>query len=255
MAHPMKDDAGNSSTKKFKSLTRDYGAANKSMFKPAPGTLANGPQEDPGYGAIPDDAVSNDRGDRPRRSSAANPIATYKRGGRVHEREKATARAEGGAVPGRAFGGGIMSRQSGGRTKKAPATAINIIVSPQAPAGANPALPPGGIGPTPPPMPKPPMGPPPGGPAGGPPPGMPMPPGATPPGMPPGMPPMGRKAGGRVHDDAKEDAAQIKSMVKGSALKRAAGGRMTAGSESGPGRLQKTAIRARRQAGDKNAEV
>ena len=54
------------------------------------------------------------------------------------------------------------------------------------------------------------------------------------------------KRGGAVksmkHDDAKEDRAMIKSMVKPSAIKRAAGGKvmMTAGSESGEGRLQKS---------------
>lgn len=280
MAHPMKDTAGNSSTKKFKSLTRDYGAADKSMFSTARGELVNGPQKDSGYGDEPDDATSSARSDRPRRSNPSNPIATYKRGGRVHEREKAEARADGGAVdrakqyvkstrgaagtvedveratPGRAFGGGVISRARGGKTPKAPTT-INIVVSPQKPAEANPALPPSGIGPVPPPAPG---GPPPmGGPgAGGPPPGMPMPPGGMPPGgVPPGLMAAmgGRKRGGRVHADAKEDAAEIRSMVKPSALKRARGGGMTAGAESGPGRLQKTAVRARRQGGDKTAEV
>jgi hypothetical protein len=67
-----------------------------------------------------------------------------------------------------------------------------------------------------------------------------------------------RKQGGRVvkkhhHDDAHEDAVQIKHMVKESALKphgsmRAAGGRigLTAGAASGEGRLEKEAAQRRR---------
>lgn len=297
MAHPLSKEiegvTGHNA--KLKRMTRDYGAANKSMYKVARGELENNPQEDPGYGAEPDDAVSKDRGDRPRRTSAANPIATYKRGGRVHEREKAEHRAEGGSVrplkplsdafsdaaslsrkdaanaarvdradkeaesttkrilgsvQKRAFGGGVIQRARGGKAPK-PATSINIIVSPQSkPDAGNPALPPTGVGPVPPPMPG---GPPPGGPPGMPPPPGGMPPGGIPPGL---MAAMGggRKRGGRVHADAKEDAAEIRSMVKPSAL-RARGGRMTAGAESGPGRLEKTAWRAKRQAGDKTAEV
>lgn len=275
MAYPVKnaDYPGSSATKKFKALTQDYGAANKSQSKGAPGTLDNGPQKDYGYGTEGEGEASSARSDRPRRTSAANPIATYKRGGRVHEREKAAARAEGGAAPmpvvksetktppmeadtsantpailkgkqARALGGGVIARARGGSVKKAPTT-INIVVSPPQQAGANPALPPGGVGSAPPPMPKPPMGGPGPG-AGGP--QMPLPPGAAPPGLPPAaMAAMGRKRGGRVHDDAKEDAAQIRSMVKPSAL-RAKGGAvgLTAGAATGEGRLEKASSYARK---------
>ncbi len=119
------------------------------------------------------------------------------------------------------------------------------------------------------PPPGPPMPPPGARPPGGPPmpggvplPGgagvVPMPPGMIPPGVvPPGAMPAirprpikGRQDGGRVmtskHDDAHEDAAQIKSMVKKDSLKshgsmRAAGGRvgLTGGAASGIGREEK----------------
>lgn len=260
MAHPNKKEGVVGHNAKLKKMTEHYGAADPAMVKKAPGTLPNGPQEDPGFGVEGDAPVA--RGDRARRSSAANPIATYKRGGRVHDREKAEARACGGEVPARAFGGGVIQRARGGRSSKKGATHVNVII--QQPSGNQPVVPPPVVPPVamggPPGMPpKPPMAPPgAGGPPGLPPgigPGAgPMPPGLPPPGM---MPP--RKRGGRIeHEDAAEDAAEIRSMVKDSALKkRARGGsiKMTAGSESGPGRLEKTAARARRQAGDKNAEV
>lgn len=171
----------------------------------------------------------------------------------------------------------VDNRARGGRTggKKKGGTHVNIMIAPQhgQPGAAGPM--PVSAMPTPAPMPggpKPPMPgmPPPGGglpPGGGPPV---LPPGAAPPGMvPPGLaprPPMipPRKRGGRVvkkhhHDDAAADAAQIKHMVKQSALKPhgsmraagggimpkmgfAAGGRvgLTAGAYSGEGRLEKT---------------
>ena len=133
---------------------------------------------------------------------------------------------------------------------KGKGTHVNVIVAPQGagagagalpppvvPLGGNPAIPPPAAPPKP--LMAPPMAPPMGG-------GMPMaggPPMMPPPGM---MPP--RKRGGRVgHADEAEDRAMIKGMVKPSALKRAKGGKihMTAGAESGPGRLEKTAARAR----------
>lgn len=265
MAHPLSKDiegvTGHNA--KLKRMTRDYGAANKSQYKTARGNLENGPQKDYGYGAEGEGEASPARSDRTRRSSAANPIATYKRGGRVAERDKAEARAEGGAVPARAFGGGVIQRARGGKAGRAKApTNITIVVAPQSPQGSNnPALPPEGTSPVPPPMPKPPMagpggpGGPPGGAPGGPP-GMPLPPGALPPGgVPPGlMAGLGRKRGGGVHSDAKEDAAQIKRMVKPAAL-RARGGRLTAGAATGEGRLEKAAMRAKRKGGDKTVEI
>ena len=60
------------------------------------------------------------------------------------------------------------------------------------------------------------------------------------------MPPM--KSGGRTHSDVAEDKALIKKMVK-PAARLASGGRaypLTAGSESGKGRLQKAHSQARK---------
>jgi hypothetical protein len=53
----------------------------------------------------------------------------------------------------------------------------------------------------------------------------------------------GRARGGKVHEDAAQDAAEIRSMVKASALKhRARGGTVLkgAGADSGEGRLAKS---------------
>lgn len=226
MAHPMKEEGVVGHNKKLKKMTRDYGAANKKMFKSAPGTLESGLQTNNyGYGTEGEGEASAARGDRSRRSQAANPIATYKTGGRVHEKHKAEVRAGGGSV---------IARARGGRIKK-PATNITIMVAPQAPQGSNPALPPAGVGPVPPGGAMPPPGPP-GGPA-------PMAGGPIPP-LPPGMPPPGmmapRKRGGAVnHSDEAEDKELVKEMVKPGALKRKHGGKVLdgAGAESGPGRL------------------
>lgn len=301
--HPSKEEGVRGHNAKLKRMTRDYGAADKSMYKTARGNLENGPQKDYSYGAEPDEAASSDRSDRARRSTAANPIAAYKRGGAVRESQKARCRAEGGAVdsrkvvpmpvvPARAktapmegkgseankpeiiqgkralsTGGSVISRARGGRLNKKGATNVNIIVAPQ--AGNAGAVPPPVVPPPGPPgmpaaaapeAPKPLMGPPPGPPGG---PGGPgamagLPPGAMPPGaVPPGLSPM-RKRGGRVHPDAKEDKALVKDMVKPTAL-RARGGMvkvgLDAGAATGEGRLEKSAARARRQGGDKTAEV
>jgi len=284
MAHPNKAEGITGHNAKLKRFTQDYGAANSAQYKTAPvdKLKKNGPEDAVGYGA--EDGTAKARGDRKARSTtSANPIATYKKGGRVAEREKAerraeggrlpppvplprvepkaktvpmegkpnesalmkgrTARAAGGAVKTKAMGGGVIGgqvpmRADGGRVRKG-TTSVNIIVAPQQqPQTPPPVLPvPGAGGPplpdaAPPPPPAGPPGAPPGaeGPMGGLPPGM-MAPGAIPPGL---IPP--RAKGGRVG-------------------MRARGGRMTAGAESGPGRLEKTANRARRQAGDKGAEV
>lgn len=244
MAHPMKTDAGNSSTAKFKSLTRHYGAANPSMNKAAGVTaqFQNGPQEAQGFG-VEGNAMPQRHDKASRRAANANPVAAYKSGGRV------AARARGGATKG-----------------KKGATHVTVVVAPQGqqqPIQPNPALAAAGVPPSPPP--KPPMMSPGAMPAGMPmagapmmgagmPPGAMMPPGAIPPGA---IPP--RKRGGSVkHSDEAEDKALVRQMVKPGALKgRARGGtvHMTAGAESGPGRLEKTEARAKRKAGDKAADL
>lgn len=137
-----------------------------------------------------------------------------------------------------ARGGGVKKHKAGG-------THVNIMVGHPG-GGAALAPPPGlgaalaGAGAPSPAMPPRPAGVP--APAGMP--GMAGPPGAAPMGAPPmGMRPPGMKRGGGVHSDAALDRAEIKRMVKPQALKKAKGGKvhMTAGSESGPGRLQKVA--------------
>lgn len=236
MAHPLKSQAGNSSTAKFKRMTRHYGAANPKMNKAAAvdEDFQNGPQDTQDFG-VEGNAMPPRNDKASRRAMNANPIAAYKRGGRAHEYEKAEARANGGSVPARA---------RGGRTGKG-ATHVNVMIMPSGNGNQTPqagAVPPPVIGAGAPPPPAPPPRP------------LMMPPGAMGPGAVPnpmmggpGMP-MPRKRGGKVqHSDEAEDKSLVREMVKPSALKgRARGGRlasqkhhMTAGAVTGEGRLEK----------------
>jgi hypothetical protein len=227
MAHPMRKEGVAGHNAKLRKLTRHYGAADPAMFKESPldRMKAEGPEESVGFGA--DSAGADARSDRPaRRSMAANPLATYKRGGKVRKR----------ATGGRTGKGKTDVNITVLQPAQAPQQVVPqqpIVPAGPAPAQGGPAMPAG-----------------PGGPGG------PMNPALmamAPGGMPPGIIPP-RKRGGRVqHSDVKEDKALVRGMVKSSALKhRAKGGalkgnkvRMTAGSESGPGRLEKTHARAR----------
>lgn len=65
----------------------DYGAADPSMNKSAPVTaqMKEGEMSDVGFGA--DSSTARPRGDRPaRKSAAANPLATYRKGGAVKKK-------------------------------------------------------------------------------------------------------------------------------------------------------------------------
>lgn len=210
--HPLKKDIDAAKNAKLRKLTRHYGDADPTMtnYPPTDRLKRNGPEDDEGFGVEYD--TSRARSDRKARDSvAANPLATYKKGGKVK------ARARGGRLKGKGKG-----------------THVNVIVAPHSGAPTGPDL--GGLGLAPPPaastaaaglpvglsggLPPMPPAPPPrplmGGPGG-----PPMAPGA-PGGMPPGIIPP-RAKGGRVPSK----------------------GPMTAGADSGPGRLQKAAWRAR----------
>jgi len=244
---------------KLKRMTEDYGSADPSMNKLAPDDLLKneGPEDAVGFGSDASAPTARaDRAGRGRRTTAANPVSTYRKGGRVK-------RADGGDVSAiemankNQASAKPMERARGGRAKHK-GTNVNVIVAPQGGTGAAPPppMPPlGGPGGPPPMMPpKPPMG---AMPPGGPPPGMPMAMGA-PGGVPPGiMPP--RKRGGRVkHADEAEDKALIQKTLKDEGLirsdkaekleGRARGGKitsihdMTAGSMSGPGRIEKAEL-------------
>lgn len=240
----MRRDAKSGHNAKMRRMTMDYGDANPTMKKLAPvdAQMKEEGQESTGFGA--DSSTAKPRGDRKARSStAANPLATY------------------------AKGGAVANRARGGRTK-AKGTHVNVIIAPQgAPQPGAAAMPPPLM---------------PIGPGGSPPPnaGPPGPPmGAMPPviagapgGMPPGLVPP-RARGGKVdHSDEAQDKALIQKTLKDEGLirsdkaarfgieGRANGGKIVkvgleAGSVSGEGRLEKTAARAKRQAGDKNAEL
>ena len=259
MAHPNRKESEASHASKLKALTSHYGSASgpeNNILAPDDVLKNEGPEDAVGFGAD-SSAASARRGDRPaRRTTAANPLSTYRKGGRV----KAKKRAEGGDVSTIEEANrdqAMTNRARGGRTKGKHGTHVNVIVAPQGagagampppviPVGGPPGLPPG-LGAGPPPMPPhPPMGMPPGGPPMG---GMPMAPGA-PGGLPPGiMPP--RAKGGRVkHADEAEDRKLFKQMLKQEEKKegkteRARGGKITsihnmdAGALSGEGRLQK----------------
>jgi hypothetical protein len=144
MAHPNKGDADRSKSSKFHAMTRDYGmAGGKDNYITEPGERLKGevgsdvPENSVGFGAESSAATSK-RGDKPaRRAVAANPLATYKRGGKVKHRDgggdvsaieeanrdEAATRAKGGKVKlgkpekvghsGDKLGLNVMSKMSG----------------------------------------------------------------------------------------------------------------------------------------------
>lgn len=242
MAHPMKKDSSAGQNAKLKRMTEGYGSAagpSENIMSESASLKGEGPEEAVGFGADAN-APSARRGDRSRRTSAANPVSTYRKGGAVKKR------ADGGDVSpitqanrNQAEGENVMGRARGGRTKtKAKGTNVNVIIAPQGGGGAGATPPP--VLPVPPPAapmmpPKPPMppmggpmagGPMAGGPMGGPPLGAPGAPGGMPPGI---MPP--RAKGGRV------DTASG----------------LTAGAMSGEGRVEKIALQ--KKAGTKQPQT
>src|ERR1035437_5807231 len=181
--HPNKKEGVEGHNAKLRRMTAHYGDADPAMKILAPvDRLKKEEGEDAvGYGS--DSAnVTAKRGDRKaRRTTAANPLSTYRKGGRVHAKGKH--HASGGSISDIEQANvdqklSAQGRARGGRTKHK-GTHVNVIVAPQggaAPAG--PPMPPMGANPAM--MPKPPMPPippaggMPGGPMAGGPGGMPM---------------------------------------------------------------------------------
>ena len=129
MAHPNKSDAVDSHNRRLRAMTMDYGSASgpkNNKLAPSNRLKSEGGEELPSFGS--DSSKASARSDRiPRRSQAANPVSTYKKGGRVAAKAKAHARADGGdvspieeanknqAVASRARGGKIKHRAEGGQ--------------------------------------------------------------------------------------------------------------------------------------------
>jgi hypothetical protein len=255
MAHPHRKEVSDSHNAKLRSMTTNYGLASGPANNiTTPGERLKGESGEAHVGFGADSAAATSRSDRPaRRAVAANPVATYARGGKVKHREDGGKAESGGEDyenmigQKKSTGGGVIARARGGRTKHhgKGATHVNVVVAPQ--GGA-----PGGMPPAPPPqlaglVPKPPMGAPPmaGPPPGGPP--MMPPPGAG--GPPGGPPPMMRAKGGSVHtphgDEAQDKALISKTLKEEGLIRRAKGGgvHMTAGAITGEGRLEKMGIK------------
>lgn len=264
MAHPNKKDSAAAHTDKMRRMTMDYGSAagpDENIPAESDRLKQEGDETPVGFGSD-SSAPSARRGDRARRgTAAANPVSTYRKGGRV--KHAAKKRADGGDVSSIETANRDQAmatpRARGGRTK-AKGTHVNVIVAPQG-GGAGAPMPPPGLPVGGPPAmagmpPKPPMMPPSGAPPMGgamPPPGLLGAPGA-PGGSPPGLFPP-RKRGGRVHADEAQDKELIMQTLKNEGLirsdsevKRARGGKinsihdMDAGSMSGPGRIEKAEL-------------
>ena len=224
MAHPHKSEVSSSHNAKLRRMTRNYGEADgaANIKLPQEKFKLEGPEPHVGFGV--DSDAANARSDRPaRRAVAANPLATYKRGGKVPAGKPVE-------IASRARGGRLHGKHKG-------STHVNVIVAPQGQgAGAPPMAPPPQLAAL---AAKPPMaGPPPGGPP------MAPPMAGPPPGGPPPM--MPRAKGGRTnHSDEKQDKALIEKTLKDEGLvRRARGGgiktfHMEGGSVSGPGREDK----------------
>ena len=95
MAHPHKSEAASAHTAKMRNLTEDYGSASgpaNNITSPQERLKGEAGETHVGFGADSANASAK-RGDRPaRRAVAANPVATYARGGKVKHRD------DGGAI-------------------------------------------------------------------------------------------------------------------------------------------------------------
>jgi hypothetical protein len=90
MTHPLKSDAASAHTAKLRNMTTHYGLASgpaNNMTAPAERLKGEAGEDHVGFGADSANASAK-RGDRPaRRAVAANPVATYARGGKVKHRD------------------------------------------------------------------------------------------------------------------------------------------------------------------------
>src|SRR6202035_5322841 len=88
MAHPNKKEVSDSHNSKLRSMTTNYGLASgpaNNITSPQARLKGESGEAHVGFGA--DSAAATSRSDRPaRRTTAANPIATYAKGGKVKHR-------------------------------------------------------------------------------------------------------------------------------------------------------------------------
>jgi hypothetical protein len=89
MAHPHKKEVSDSHNAKLRSMTTHYGLASGPANNiTTPGERLKGESGEAHVGFGADSAAATSRSDRPaRRAVAANPVATYARGGKVKHRE------------------------------------------------------------------------------------------------------------------------------------------------------------------------
>ena len=161
MAHPIRVEATDSHNAKLRRMTRNYGEANPAMNQKLPQEKykIEGPEPHVGFGASYD--AVNARSDKPaRRSVAANPVATYKRGGSAKCEGGVAERKRGGRLKHKDSGGAVdaieqanenqaqstpSNRARGGRLhhgKGKGATHVNVVVAPQGGGSGAPMAPP-----------------------------------------------------------------------------------------------------------------
>lgn len=143
MAHPYRKEADAGQNAKMKRMTGGYGSASgpaNNILAESNRNKAEGPEESVGFDA--DASAPKARGDRAsRRTTAANPVSTYNKGGKVTKRAwGGPTMAPAAGFPGPASGQPVpmpVPQQSGQPVPMPPASGQPVpMAPPQNPAGA-----------------------------------------------------------------------------------------------------------------------